>query len=334
MTWRILVLAPLAEGLARRMFEPLGRDIAAGVGVPERRDRAALLAALADADLVVGDFTGELAIDAEAVAAAPYLALVQMPSVGVDSCDLDALAAAGVPVANAAGANARSVSEWAVGAAFALCRQLAWADRQVRAGAWPQRDMLGRGTRELHTQRIGVLGFGAIGAEAARLFAALGCRVSYWSRRRRPDEENAAGATYRDIDDLLSTSDILVVTVPLTRETAGLLDADRLARLPRGAMLVNVARGGIVDEGALLDALAEGRLSGAALDVFDAEPPPADHPLRAHEDVLLSPHVAGATVQAQLNIVSLVIDNIAAAVAGRPVGNVVNGIDPVVRRRR
>jgi D-3-phosphoglycerate dehydrogenase len=174
-----------------------------------------------------------------------------------------------------------------------------------------------------------VLGFGAIGTETARLFGALGCQVSYWSRRPRPE----AAATYRDLDDLLAGSDILVVAVPLNSGTAGLLGAERLALLPQGAMVINVARGGIVDEAALLAALDEGRLSGAALDVYDTEPPPADHPLRAHEDILLSPHAAGATGQAQLNIVSLVVENIAAAVAGRPVRNVVNGVDPVIRRR-
>jgi D-3-phosphoglycerate dehydrogenase len=327
MTWRILALPPLDAALIRGMFAPLGAEVA--VSLPATRDRAGLQAALADADVVVGDYTGALALDNAAVAAAPHLAFVQMPQVGVDSCDLAALAAAGVPVANTAGANARSVAEWAVGAAFVLCRRLAWGDRQVRAGGWPQPEMLRRGTRELHTQRVGVLGFGAIGEETTRLFAALGCEVSYWSRRRRPD----APATYRELDDLLSTSDVLVVAVPLTPETSGLLDADRLAQLPSGAMLINVARGGIVDEDALRGALDGGHLAGAALDVFDAEPPAADHPLRGHEDVLLSPHVAGATGQAQLNIVSLVVENVTAAIRGRPVRNVVNGVDPIVRRR-
>ena len=327
MSWRLLALLPLDEEQIRRMFAPLGSDVA--VSLPARRDRTAQLSGLADAELVVGDFTGELAMDAGAVAAAPRLAFVQMPQVGVDSCDLDALAAAGVPVANVAGANARAVAEWAVGAAFAMCRRLAWGDRRMRAGQWPQHELLRRGARELHTQRVGVLGFGAIGAEAARLFAGLGCSVSYWSRRPRTE----VGATYRDIDDLLAHSDVLVVAVPRTPDTAGLLDARRLALLPRGAMLINVARGGIVDEEALLAALDEGRLAGAALDVYDTEPPPTDHPLRAHEDILLSPHVAGGTGEAQLNIASLVVENIAAAMAGRPVRNVVNGADPVIRRR-
>jgi phosphoglycerate dehydrogenase-like enzyme len=190
-------------------------------------------------------------------------------------------------------------------------------------------EMAGRHPREIHTQRVGVVGFGAIGAEAARLFAALGCAVSYWTRRERPE----ATATYRDLDDLVATSDILVVALPLTDETRGLLGPERLALLPDKALLVNVGRGGIAPDEAVLAALDSGRLAGAALDVFDEEPLPQGHPLRSHEDVLLSPHTAGASVQSQFNLVAMVQDNVTAAVQGRNVQNVVNGVNPQVKRR-
>ncbi|MFC5748943.1 NAD(P)-dependent oxidoreductase [Actinomadura rugatobispora] len=325
--WRILTLAPIGEDLMKGLLAPLGDAVE--LLFPAVRDRDGLFAALPAAELIVADYTGLLRLDAEAVAAAPRLAFVQTPSVGTDSVDTAALAAAGVPVANAAGANARGVAEWAVGAAFALCRHLVRADRGVREGGWPQEELLALGAREIHTQRVGIVGFGPIGVEAARLFGALGCAVSYWSRRRRPE----AAATYRELDDLLACSDILVLALPLTPDTAGLLDADRLALLPEKALLVNVARGGIVPDETILAALESGRLAGAALDVFEAEPPPAGHPLRSHENVLLSPHVAGGTGQAQIKVISAVRDNVGAAVTGRPVTNVVNGIDPQVRRR-
>lgn len=319
----LLVLAPLGEELARKLFEPAG----VRVTFPEPRDRAGLHAALADADMVVGDFTGALALDAEAVAAAPKLAFVQMPQVGVDSCDVDALTAAGVPLANTAGANGRSVAEWAVAAAFDLARQLTWSDRQVRAGGWPQLDPIGRGADELANRRVGVLGMGAIGTEVSRMFTALGCEVAYWSRTPRET------GTYKEIDELLSTSDLLIVCVPLTEETRGLLSAEKLALLPDGAHLVNVARGEIAPEAGLLAALDSGRLGGVALDVFETEPLPADHPLRSHENILLSAHSAGASRQSQINIVKLVTENLRAALAGRPVRNVVNGIAPEVAFR-
>ncbi|RAY15035.1 3-phosphoglycerate dehydrogenase [Actinomadura craniellae] len=324
--WRVLSMLPLPEELVRRIFASLGGT--AELTFPATRDQAALHAALADADVVIGDYTGELPLDAAAVAAAPRLAFVQMPQVGVDSCDLPALTAARVPVANTAGANARSVAEWAVAAAFALCRDLAPADRRMRAGEWPQAEMLARNPREIHTQRVGVLGLGAIGAEAARLFAALGCDVAYWSRTPKPE----ASARYLELDALLARSDILVPALPLTAETRGLLDSGRLALLPQGALLVNVARGGIAPDDDVLAALDSGRLAGAALDVFENEPPAPDHPIRRHENILLSPHVAGATGQAQLNIMAQVRDNVTAAVTGRPVVNVVNGLGPMITR--
>lgn len=325
--WRILSLPPIGEDIVRGLFAPLAD--AAEVRFPETADRAGLHAALADADIVVGDFTGRLGLDAEAVAAAPHLAFVQMPAVGTDSLDVAALTARDVPVANAAGFNSRGVAEWAVGAAFALCRDLAWADRAMRAGGWPQMEIVARNPKELHAQRVGIVGFGAVGSEAARLFQALGCDVSYWTRSPRPD----ASATYRDLDDLVASSDLLVLALPLTDETRGLLGPDRLALLPDGALLVNVARGGIAPDDAVLAALESGRLGGAALDVFDAEPPPGDHPLRSHDRVLLSPHSAGSSAQSQLNLVSMVRDNVAAAVRGRDVQNVINGVNPQVKRR-
>ncbi|MEU8122167.1 NAD(P)-dependent oxidoreductase [Spirillospora sp. NPDC049024] len=325
--WRILSLPPIADEIVQGLLAPLGDAVE--VTFPPTRDRAGLLAALPGADLVIGDFTGRLALDAEAAAAAPRVSFVQVPAVGTDSTDLAAWAAAGVPVANAAGFNARGVAEWAVGAAFALCRNLAWGDRAVRAGGWPQMEMTGRNPREIHTQRVGIVGFGAIGAEAARLFAALGCTVSYWTRRKRPE----AAATYRELDDLLATSDILVLALPLTEETRGLIGPERLALLPDKALLVNVARGGIAPDDAVLAALDSGRLAGAALDVFEQEPLPVDHPLRSREDVLLSPHTAGGSVQSQLNLLGMVRDNVTAAVQGRDIANVVNGVKPQVIRR-
>ncbi len=318
--WRLVSLSPLDEDAVRRLFEPLDAEVA----LPATRDQDGVRAALAEADVVVGDFSGRLRIDAEAVAGAPALAFVQMPAVGVDSCDLDALTAAGVPVANAAGANARSVAEWVLAATLDLTRGLTLADRRMRSGGWPQFETM---APELPERRVGVLGMGSIGAEVVRLFEALDCSVAYWSRRRR------AAGTYKELDDLLATSDIVIVCLPLTPETRGLLHAGRLALLPPGAFLVNIARGGIAPDDAVLGALESGRLAGAALDVYDVEPLPAGHPLRANDKVVLSPHNAGATVTGQRNIINAVKDNLRAALTGGPVANVVNGIDPVIRRR-
>jgi D-3-phosphoglycerate dehydrogenase len=325
--WRLLALPPLPEAAVRAVLAPLGDTVT--VTVPVSRDREGLLAALADTEIVVGDWSGALALDGAAVRAAPRLAFVQQPAVGVDGYDLEALARVGVPLSNAAGVSAVAVAEWCVAAALALCRKLIAADAAVRAGQWPQLEL---GPRELAGSRVGVIGFGPIGVEAAKRFAALGCDVSYWSRRRRsPSEEH--GARYRDLDDLLATSDVLVVVIALSEETRGLLDEARLSRMPPGALLVNAARGGIVDEPALLGSLASGALGGAALDVFQTEPLPPDDPLRTSDRILLSPHISGVTPQATDHLIKAVLANVQAAMEGRPITNIVNGVAPVVVRR-
>ncbi|MFI9571557.1 2-hydroxyacid dehydrogenase [Microbispora rosea] len=325
MTWNVLALPPLPEDAVRGLLADL--DGRAEVRVPARHDRAALLDALPEAEIVVGDWSGVLALDAEAVRLAPRLAFVQQPSVGVDGHDLEALARAGVPLANTAGVNAAAVAEWCLAAALSLLRHLADGDRAMRAGEWPQ---FAYQRRELAGCRVGVIGFGPVGAACARLFRALGCRVSYWSRAPRHE---AYGAAYLDLDALVAGSDVLVLAVALAPETRGLIDAERIARMPKGSVLVNAARGGVVDRAALLAALESGHLAGAALDVYDSEPPAPDDPLRSCPQVLLSPHAAGVTPEATTRLIRCVLDNITAATDGRPVVNVVNGADPLVRRR-
>ena len=325
-SWRLLALPPLDESLLGALFT----DLPVQLLVPTERSAAAVTTALADADLVLGDWTGALRIDAGGLPADCPLAFVQQPSVGVDSVDVDGLAARGIPVANAAGANAVSVAEWCVGASYAVLRWLSWADAQTRAGGWPQLEVAQRGGGEVAGRRVGVIGMGPIGRECAQRFVALGADVAYWSRSRH---DESGGARWMDLDDLLAHSQLLVVVVALAPATRGLLSADRLKQLPSGAYVVNAARGGVLDEEALLDAIRSGHLAGAALDVYATEPLPPDSPLRSEDRILLSPHAAGATREAQGRLIGAVVDNIRRAVSGEPVLHVVNGIDPLIRRR-
>ncbi|MGW0805146.1 NAD(P)-dependent oxidoreductase [Nonomuraea sp. NPDC002799] len=317
--WNLLALPPLPEELMRRLLAPLGDRVA--VRVPAARDRDALLAALPEAEIVLGDWTGTLTLDAAAVAAAPLLAFVQQPSVGVDGHDLDALAAAGVPLANTPGVSVVAVSEWCLAATLALSRKLAEADAAVRAGAWPQQ---GLQPRELHGRRVGIVGYGPIGAACARMFRALGCEVSYWTRTPREDPG------FQDLESLVSDSDVVVVVIALSEETRGLIDP---GRMKQGALLVNAARGGVVDQRALAASLRDGRLAGAALDVFDVEPLPAGDPLRDLPGVLLSPHAAGVTPEATTRLLTATLDNLAAAIEGRAVTGVLNGAAPMISRK-
>src|SRR3954452_10534144 len=251
--WRLLALAPLDLEVWKALFGDLPLEVV----VPAERTQPAVAAALGEAESVVGDWTGALRVSAEEVAVAPRLAFVQQPSVGVDSLDVDALAAAGVPVANAGGVNAVSVAEWCVGASYGVLRWLAWADAQMRAGEWPQLEVAQRGGGEVAGRRVGIVGMGAIGVECARRFAALGADVACWSRRPRSPEE-AGGARWLELDALLAHSQLLVVVVALAAETRGLLDATRLAQLPAGAFVVNAARGRVLDETAVLGPVRSG----------------------------------------------------------------------------
>lgn len=316
--WRVLALPPLPRDV---LVGLLGNDRLELI-VPPHRTQAAVDALLPEVDLVVGDWTHSLRVDAPG----ERVALVQMPSVGVDTIDLDRCAAAGVPVANCAGANTTSVAEWCVSATLALLRKTVEADAAVRRGEWPQTSI---GGRELAGSTVGIVGMGGIGRAVATMLGAFDCTVQYWSRSRHPE----AAAAYVELDRLIASSDVLVLVIALGPETRGLIDRRRLALVKPGAILVNGARGGVVDEPALIAALQAGQLAGAALDVYAAEPLPADSVLRDLPGVLLSPHMAGSSGQAALRIVGQTAANLRRVLDGQPVVDVVNGVDPMVRRR-
>ena len=316
--WRVLALAPLPLEILQALFA----DERAELFVPPERSQAAVDALLPTADIVIGDWSHGLHV----LDPGPRLAFVQMPSVGVDTVDVDACAKAGVPVANAAGANTVSVAEWCLSATLALLRKTVEADAAVRRGEWPQTTL---GGRELAGSSVGVVGMGPIGRAVATLFTGLGCPVQYWSRSRHDD----APATYAELDDLFATSDVVVLVIALSAQTRHLVDARRLDLMKADALLVNGARGDVVDEAALAHALREGRLGGAALDVFQTEPLPVGSPLRDLPGVLLSPHMAGSSGQAAGRIVNQARANLLRAMSGEPVVDVVNGVDPHVVRR-
>jgi D-3-phosphoglycerate dehydrogenase len=315
--WRVLTLPPLPK----EVLESLFADDRAEIVVPPERTQAAVDALLPEVDGVIGDWTHTLRV----VDPGPRVAFVQMPSVGVDTIDLDRCAAAGVPVANCAGANTVSVAEWCVSATLALFRKTVEADAAVRRGEWPQTSL---GGRELAGTTVGIVGMGGIGKAAAAMYAAFGCNVQYWSRSRHDD----APATYVELDALMSTSDVVVLVIALSEQTRSLIDARRLGLMKPGAVLVNGGRGGLVDEPALVEALRAGTPAAAALDVYATEPLPAESPLR-ELPVLLSPHMAGSSGEAAMRIVGQTTANLKRVLDGQPLQDVVNGVEPVVRRR-
>jgi phosphoglycerate dehydrogenase-like enzyme len=224
------------------------------------------------------------------IQAAQRLKLIQKIGVGVNTIDLEAAKARGIPVCNLPGTNARAVAELTLALMLATLRRLPRFDAAMRAGGWSD-PLLQDGLGELGGRVVGLVGYGAIPRLLAPVLAALGCRLIYTTRGPKPD----ALGEWRSLAALLDEADIVSLHLPLTEETAHLIDAAALARMKPGAVLINTARGGLVDQTALTEALRSGRLAAAGLDVFDTEPPDFAAALFRLPNVVLSPHIAWLT---------------------------------------
>jgi D-3-phosphoglycerate dehydrogenase len=217
--------------------------------------------------------------------------------------DVPALAGLGVTVHTYRGYGDTAVAEHTIALMFACARDIALSDRKVRRGTWQPLEGM-----QLFGKTLGVIGLGGIGREVARIGAGIGMKVVGWNRTPRSADEIWAGVSEVPIDELLARADVVSLNLSLTDETRGFLDAARLARIKPGAILVNTARGALVDEAALIDALASGHISRAGLDVFHAEPIKADHPLARLDNVTLSPHAAFRTPEASENLLRRALD--------------------------
>ena len=289
----------------------LDRLRAAGLGIRQasRADMATVAAEVGDAEAVV---TRNAGLNAAAIDAAPRLELLVVHGVGYDPVDVAHAAARGIVVCNTPVANTWSVAEHAIALLLGLARQTPAADRAVRAGAFDARYTLR--LTELRGRTLGIVGCGRIGRATARIArAGLGMRVCGYSPSADPERLGRLGiAACASLDELLGRADAVSLHLPLRPETRGLIGRAELGRMKPGAFLVNTARGALVDQAALAEALAGGRLGGAGLDVFTEEPVPADDPLLRLPNVILSPHVAGASDRA-LEMTALAV---AAAILG------------------
>ncbi len=286
----------------------------------EWRDPDALKAGLQQADVLVvsGLWRNEL------IAAAPRLRFIQSVSAGTDQYDKPALAAAGIRLASAQGANERAVAEHAIALILALTRQIHLARDNQSAKHW--RPMIGDRSRredELGGKTMVIVGLGRIGLRLAALAGAFGLRVIGVRRQPAPVSGIAAIVRPDQLHEALAEADIVALTCPLTPETQGLIGAAALAALKPSALLINVARGRVVDEAALLAALNGGRLAGAGLDCFHDEPLPPDSPFWALPQVIVTPHSAGETRAYETNIVDLLVDNLGRLARAEPLRNAI-----------
>ena len=290
----IVCVEPL--GISQEQFETLRKDFAAqghnfSYFIDRKEDSPTLVVRMKDAEIAV---ISNIKLSAETLQQCPRLQYLSVAFTGLDHIDLAYCQQHGITVQNAAGYSTTAVSELAVGLMLDLLRQITHFDGTIRQGQ-------GRGMflgRELKGKTVGVVGTGAIGTAVIRLLNAFGCRVLAYNRSQH-DEVKALGATYTDLDNLMQQSDIVTLHVPMTAETHHLISAERIAMMKPNAILINTARGNVVDIPALADALKKGTIAGAGIDVYEQEPPlPADHLLLHAPNCVCVPHIGYASREA------------------------------------
>lgn len=319
--WALLVTAPLPPAVIEAQIAahpgfPAGVTLDV-VGYEAGSGEETLCRLIAGADLVLGDFTFTVGLPERVLEHAAKCRLIQQPSVGYQHIDVEAARRLGVPVANTAGANVAAVAEHTIMVALALLKNLVRYHEEMRAGHWAQ--PLAIDSAELLGKSFAIVGMGRIGKEVAKRARAFEVELLYYSKHRLSAEEEAArGLSFREPEALLAAADVLTLHLPLTAETRDFLNRESLAKMKPTAVLVNAARGEIVDEDALAAALAAGRLGGAAVDVFATEPVMSHNPLLAAPRVLLSPHAAGVTNESRMRILEHVVANLCRVMRGEP----------------
>ncbi|MGA3003074.1 MAG: 2-hydroxyacid dehydrogenase [Acetobacteraceae bacterium] len=294
---------PLNEmSIAQELLPPALGAVMAKHGSPEFN------AALADAECLVG--FGDGSMDDAFYKRAPKLKLVQLLSAGYDRIDIEAARRAGVPVCNNGGANSTAVSEHAIMLMLAVSRSLIWQHGNVSGGRWRGNNASEIKLYEMYGKTLGIVGLGTIGRKTARLARAFGMRVQYYDVVRLSEEHaEQIGVRFALLEELLKTSDIVSLHVPLLADTRHMINAERLKMMKPSAYLINTCRGPVVDEPALAEALTNGTIAGAGLDVFDQEPPPPNNPLFSLPNVVLTAHFAGPTWDTQYSRFRNAFDN-------------------------
>lgn len=318
-TYRILVSDPLSpEGLARLSAAP-----DAEVTAPGNLSRDALLASIGEYDALI--VRSETKVDCEVLERAGRLKVIGRAGVGLDNVDLEAATARGVIVMNTPGANAVATCEHTFALMLALCRKIPQADASVRRGEWTRRRFLGV---QLYRKTLGIVGLGRIGQQVALRAQAFGMDVLAYDPYINADLARELGVALVSLDELMARSDFITLHALLTPETHGLIGREALARVKPGARLINCARGELVDEAALVEALTSGRLVGAALDVYSVEPPArggqATARLLALDNVVLTPHLGASTEEAQRDVSLQIVDQVLDALRGVSFRNAAN----------
>ena len=313
MTQPIVVVA---EAIAAAGLDALNADCEVSMAVGA--DRAELLEQMRSASGIV--VRSATQVDAEMIAASPRLQVIGRAGIGVDNIDVDAATKAGILVVNAPNANTISAAEHTMALMLAQARQVVEADLSLRNGAWERKRFKGV---ELHGKTLGVVGLGRIGTLVAQRCSAFGMRIVAFDPYISEERARRLGIEMRSLDEVFGESDFITVHLPRTAETEGLIGPDAFAKMKPTVRIINVARGGIVDEGALAAAIVAGQIGGAAIDVFATEPT-TDSPLFALSEVTVTPHLGASTQEAQDKAGVSVAESVAAALRGELVLAAVN----------
>ena len=315
MTYRVLLSDAVgAEGLARLREQP-DLDVDARPGLSP----AELMEVIGRYDaLVVRSGTK---VTADVIARADRLRVIGRAGIGVDNVDVDAATKRGIVVMNTPGGSNVTTAEHAIAMLLALARSIPQAAAAVRAGEWPRSRWLGT---EVCNKVLGIIGLGNIGTIVAERAVGLRMKVIAADPFVTPEAAARLRVELVPLEQLFARADFVTLHTPLTTETRGLIGRESIARMKRGVRIVNCARGGIVDEAALADALRDGRVAGAALDVFEHEPPPADHPLLSFEQVIATPHLGASTAEAQVNVAVAIAQQVADFLTAGTIHNAVN----------
>lgn len=288
-------------GILKAEFAKRGHDFSCYRD--RKEDESTLVERMKEADVVI---VSNIKVSAAVLSQCPHLKMLDVAFTGLDHIDLAYCKAHDIKVVNAAGYATEGVAELAVGLMIDLYRRITVLDASLRGGG-TRNNFLGR---ELRGKQVGIVGTGAIGLRTAELLLHFGCRVVAWSRTEKA-EAKASGITYVPLEELMRNSDIISLHVPLTAETHHLVSKDLLRLCKPSAILVNTARGNVVDMDALAEVLEAGRLAGAGIDVFEQEPPlPAEHPLLKAPNCIVVPHVGYATREAFDERIDIVVQNI------------------------
>jgi phosphoglycerate dehydrogenase-like enzyme len=299
----VLIDSPLNENDIARELVPAGFTLTL-----VKADSPEFMNEMRDAEYLVG--FSDPSVNDQFYRNAPRLKLVQLTSAGYDRCDIEAARRAGIPICNNGGANSTAVAEHALMLMLAVSRRLVWQHANVSAGRWRGNDSSQARMYELRDRVLGIIGLGTIGKKVARMAQAFDMRVQYYDVERLSEErEDALDVRFRLMNEILRTSDLVSLHVPLLPATRHMIGAAELKLMKPSAYLINTCRGPVVDEAALIEALADGTIAGAGLDVFDREPPPADNPLFTMSNVVLTAHLAGPTYDNQYHRFRNAFDN-------------------------